>query len=254
MAALPRPERERRLKRWLDARFDDAAIEARLPVMERETRLARIAANVLWAAVFLGLPVLLWTPLAKMFLTVGAVAAAGWIASAVLFEIALRRSRGLDRALRPDWAKRIAAIGSPISTIRACDHFARELAGDLDPLAVAAPLVSAAELGVVGRARLVDLKYRPEEAPPAGGEADLAWWKREILSRVGRTLRAHDVDPDELLAEPAPDGTDVIGWCPICRQQYRGAGEEAPRMCANPACDGAALLAFDQPGSETRAK
>jgi len=255
MAALPRHEREHRLRRWLDARFDDAAIQTRLPVMARETRAARVAANVLWATVFLGLPVLLWTPLAKWFLTVGAVAAAGWIAAAVLFEIALRRSRGLERALRPDWTKRIAAIASPISTIRACDHFARELAGDLDPLAVAAPLVPTAELGVVGRARLVDLKFRPpvKDEPPAG-QADLAWWKRETLSRIGRTLRAHDVDPDELLAEPAREGSDVIGWCPICRQQYRGAGEEAPRACANPTCDDAALLAFDQPGSATRAK
>jgi hypothetical protein len=255
LAALPRHERERRLKRWLDARFDDGAIETRLPVMARETRPARIAANVLWAAVFLGLPVLLWTPLAKMFLAVGAVAAAGWIAAAVLFEVALRRSRSLDRGLRPDLAKRIAAIASPMTTIRACDHFARELAGDLDPLAVAAPLVAAAELGVVGRARLVDLKFRPPgtDVPPAG-QADLAWWKREMLTRIGRTLRAHDVDPDELLAEPARDGADVVGWCPICRQQYRGGADEAPRACANPACDDAELLAFVQPGSATPAR
>jgi hypothetical protein len=196
---------------------------------------------------------LLWTPLATMFLTVGAVAGAGWIAAAVLFEVSLRRSRSLDRALRPDILKRIASVASPISAIRACDHFARELAGDLDPLAVAAPLVSADELGRVGRARLVDLKYRPEEDPPEGGQADRDWWKREALTRIGRTLRAHDVDPDELLAQPARDGDDVVGWCPICRQQYRG-GAEAARACANPTCDGAALIAFDQPGSATPAR
>jgi hypothetical protein len=249
LGAQPRHERERRLRRWLDARFDDEAIETRLPIMERETRAARIAGNVLWAAVFLGLPMLLWTPLATMFVTVGAVAGAGWIAAAVLFEVALRRSRSLDRALRPDLLKRIAAIASPISAIRACDHFARELAGDLDPLAVAAPLVSPEELGRVGRARLVDLKYRPQQEPPEGGQADLDWWKRETLSRIGRTLRAHDVDPDELLAQPARDGDDVVGWCPICRQQYRGAGDEAPRVCANPACDEATLLPFDRSSS-----
>ena len=248
LAARPRPEREKRLRRWLDARFDDGAIAARLPVMWRETAGARIAANVLWAAVFVGFPVLLWTPLASLFLAIGAVALVAWIAGAVLFERALRRSRWMVKALRPDLGKRIAAVASPLATMRASDHIARELAGDLDPLAAAAPLVTADELRVLGRARLVDLKHRREAEAPAGGEADLSWWHGEILMRVERTLRAHDIDPDALLAPPAPDGADVVAWCPCCQAQYRGGGE-VPRVCANQGCGGIALCAFDQTGS-----
>ena len=115
LAAQPRSERESRLRRWLDARFDGAAIQARLPPMWRGTLAVRIAATVLWVTVFVGLPVLLWTPLAALFLAVGVVAVAAWITAAVLFELALRRSRWLPGGLRPDLAKRIAAVASPLA-------------------------------------------------------------------------------------------------------------------------------------------
>jgi hypothetical protein len=253
LGGQPRAERERRLRRWLDARFDDDAIEERLPPLERETLPARIAASVLWVSVFIGLPVLLWTPLATWFLAVGAAAGVSWLAAAILFEVALRRKGSAARALRPDLSKRIAAIASPIATMRACDHLARELAGDLDPLAVAAPLVTAAELRTFGRARLIELKFRRSDDDDGAGEADRAWWQREILKRVERTLRDHDVDPETLLAEPARDGDDMIVWCPRCLAQYR-AGTETPRACANAACEGFVLCPFDQPGGVTPAR
>ena len=256
LAAQPRSERERRLRRWLDARFDGAAVQARLAPMWRGTLAVRIAATVLWVTVFAGLPVLLWTPLAALFLAVGVVAVVAWIAAAVLFELALRRSRRsgwLPGGLRPELAKRIAAAASPLATMRACDHLARELAGDLDPLAAAAPLVPASELRAVGRARLVDLRHRRGDDAPEGGEADRGWWHRETLARVEQTLRDRGIDPDALLAQPAPDGVDVIAWCPCCLAQYRG-GDEAPRACANASCGGIVLCAFDQPGSVTPAR
>jgi hypothetical protein len=251
LAAQPRAERESRLRRWLDARFDGAAVQARLTPMWRGTRAVRIAATILWVTVFAGLPVLLWTPLAALFLAVGVVAVAAWIAAAVLFELALRRGRRsgwLPGGLRPELAKRIAAVASPLATMRACDHLARELAGDLDPLAAAAPLVPASELRAVGRARLVDLRHRREDDAPEGGEADRAWWHRETLARVEQTLRDRGIDPDALLAQPAPDGVDVIAWCPCCLAQYRG-GDESPRACTNASCGGIVLCAFDHPGS-----
>jgi hypothetical protein len=198
-------------------------------------------------AVFVGLPLLLWTPLASLFLAVGAVAVVAWIAAALLFERAVRRSRWLVRGLRPELGKRIAAVASPLATMRASDHIARELAGDLDPLAAAAPLVSADELRVLGRARLVDLKFRGGGDPPAGGEADFAWWQREIVARVEKTLRARGVDPAALLAQPPAEGPDVVAWCPCCLAQYRGGGAAA-RVCANQGCADIVLRVFDQPG------
>jgi hypothetical protein len=248
LGALSRQEREKRLRRWLDSRFDDHAIEARLSAMGREIRGLRVAANVLWATVFLGLPVLLWTPLASLFIVVGAAAAAAWIAAAFSFEYALRHSRWLAPQLRPDVSKRVAVVASPLATMRACDLFARELVGDLDPLAVAAPLLRADELRALARARLVELKYRRPDGPAAGGEADLAWWRGETLKRIERTLRAHGIEPAALLAEPPRDGSDAIAWCPLCLAQYGDRGAGARQICANASCDEIALCAFDQAG------
>jgi hypothetical protein len=253
LGAQPRSEREIGLRRWLDARFGGAAIEERLAPMWRGTLAVRVAATVLWVSVFAGLPVLLWTPLAASFVAVGVVAVAAWITAAVLFELALRRSRWLPGGLRPDLGKRIAAVASPLATMRACDHLARELAGDLDPLAAAAPLVPASELRAVGRARLVDLRHRRGDDPPEGGEADRGWWHRETLARVEQTLRDRGLDPEALLAAPAPDGADVAAWCPSCLAQYRG-GDEGRRGCANAGCGGIVLCVFSQPGGETPAR
>ena len=74
-----------------------------------------------------------------------------------------------------------------------------------------------------------------------------------MLARLERTLRAHGVDPDALMAPPAPNDPGVVAWCPRCREQYRG-GEEAPTACANTDCRGITLAPFGQPGSVTPAR
>ena len=164
LAAQPRAERESRLRRWLDARFDGATIQARLAPMWRGTLAVRIAATVLWVTVFVGLAG------AAVDAARGVVPRGGrrrrrrldHRRGAVRARAAAQRA-GLPGGLRPDLAKRIAAVASPLATMRACDHLARELAGDLDPLAAAAPLVPASELRALGRARLVDLRHRRGE-------------------------------------------------------------------------------------------
>jgi hypothetical protein len=253
LGRLPRAEREVRLERWLDARFDSRAVLVRLPVLRRETLPLRIAANVLWAGLFLGLPALLFTPVVYFFLPAGAVTVIAWIGAAVLFRRALRRSSWLTPALRPDLAKRVVAVTSPMATMRAADHIARELAGDLDPLAVAAALLPARRLRTAGRAWLCDLRYRSAGDPATGGEGDARWWRAQMLARVERTLRAHDIDPDALISPPARDDAEAVAWCPSCLAQYRqggagrGAGADAaepPVACANETCRGITLRPF----------
>jgi len=244
LAQAPRDQRATRLARWLDDRFDVAAARARLPVLLRQTRALRIAANVLWAGLFVGLPALLWTRLAYLlWLPVAGVTVLAWLVAGGLFVRALRRSSWLDRGLRPDLAKRITAVASPLATVRAADHIARELCGDLDPLAVAAALLPPAGLQRLGRSLLCDLRFRDAEDVARGSDDDVRWLRAETLARVERTLRACDIDPQSLLAAPARDA-DMAAWCPACLAQYRDVSE--PRAtCANVACRGIALCGFD---------
>jgi hypothetical protein len=243
LAKLPRDEREARLARWLDARFDHQTARARLPVLWRETRALRIAANVMWAGLFVGLPAVFWTSLAPLFLAVGAVSVVAWLTTAVLFERALRRSSWLGRELRPDFAKRVTAVASPLATIRSADHIARELCGDLDPFALAVAVLPRSGLRRLGRSLLCDLRYRAADDVPAGGEAAAGWMRAQILARVERALRASDIDPQALIVAPARDG-DMAAWCPRCLAQYRQDAQPPLTSCANEPCRGISLIAF----------
>jgi len=236
---LPPAAREGRLRRWLDARFDPAAATARLTVFRRETRALRIATNLLWAGLFLALPGVLFTSFVEVLLPLAAFTLVAWVAAAILFERALRTSRWLDRDLRPELSKRIVAATSPLATLRSTDHLARELCGDLDPLAVAAAFLSSSRLSAFARTRLCDLRYRDERAAP-GGEGDRRWWRDELLRRCEDTLRSRDLDPDAMLAPPERHGADVVSWCPRCLAQYRAS--TPPRTsCENPSCRGISL-------------
>jgi len=240
---LPPAAREARLRRWLDARFDRAAVTARLAVFRRETRALRIATNLLWAGLFLALPGVLFTSFVELILPLAAFTFVAWIAAAILFERTLRRSRWLDRDLRPELSKRIVAATSPLATLRSTDHLARELCGDLDPLAVAAAFLPQARLSAFARPRLGELRYRDVVSAP-GGEGDLRWWRDEVLRRCQEALRARELDPDAMLAPPERHDPDVVAWCPRCLAQYR-ASTPARTACENPACRGISLVVIE---------
>ena len=221
LARLPRPEREARLRAGWTRASTSPPRTTRLPVLLRETRALRIAANVLWAGLFVGLPALLWTPPGAAVPGVGAVTVVAWIIAAVLFERALRRSSWLGPGLRPDLTKRITAVASPLATIRAADHIARELCGDLDPLAVAAAVLPRRAAAARAVAALRPALPRPRDVPE-GGDADARWMRAETLARVERALRASDIDPQSLLAPPRA----TTRWSPGAPSAWPSTGRE----------------------------
>ena len=128
--------------------------------------------------------------------------------------------------------------GSPPSHRRwrpsgAADHIARELCGDLDPLAVAAALLPPARLRRLGRTLLCDLHFRDPEDVPEGGEDDARWMRAETLARAERTLRACDIDPQALLAPPARDAGDGRV---VPRRAWRSTARRASRARRAPTC------------------
>lgn len=135
------------------------------------------------------------------------------------------------------------AVTSPLATLRSTDHLARELCGDLEPVAVAAALLPPARLTAFARPRLCELRHRAD-VPAPGGEGDRRWWRAELLRRFERALRAHHLDPDAMLAAPERDDPEVVAWCPRCLTQYRAS--TPPRAaCENAACRGIPLQGFE---------
>jgi hypothetical protein len=200
-----------------------------------------VATNLLWLGLFGGLVVLMRAPLPWLVVSALCLVAAGWVSAPLATWLVLRKSAWLEPEWRPGRAARVLAALTPLAAIRHLDLLARELVGDLDPLAVGAALLGPRALGVAARPRLVSLRFAAV-IPPAGGEADHAWWRQRLLERVSGLLRARDVDPDALFAAPARDDPDMGAWCPSCRAQYRRQSVEL--RCSNDLCAGVSLVAF----------
>jgi hypothetical protein len=234
--------RAKKLRRFLDARFDRAVVSERLRDFARQTRWLRLAANLLWLSLFVGVPLLLFTALAPFWAALLSLFAAAWLCSSVLFFVTLRRVSSLPRELWPDGSHRFMAIASPLSTMRSHDLIARELLADLDPLAVAAALLPAPELAEQARLQLVELDHHDHRETSSAREGEVrSWLRAEIRERIVHLLRESALDPDALLAAPPIEDPSCRAYCPRCRTQYTEGDS-----CANAACDGIALVAFDR--------
>jgi hypothetical protein len=242
---LPREARVGRIERLLDERFDVTATAVRLLAFRRGTRALRVVTNVLWVALFVAVPVSLWIPLGGIVqLLAGAVLVLlAWLASAVVFERTLRKAVVLPRALWPDLTKRVVAASSPLAAIRSADLIARELVGDIDPLAVAAALLPPTALADLARPRLVDLLFRQGSDLPEGAADDDRAWRQGQLERIRRLLRGRDLDPEVLLAAPPRDRDEVVAWCPRCLAQYEKIAA-GPEHCPGDRCPGISLVKY----------
>lgn len=246
LASLSPGQRTGRLEVLLDARFDATASRARLAVWRKETRAVRLLVNGLWCGLVLGLPLVIWTSFSVAFFPLVGLLLVGWLVAAVLFERTLRRSSWLERDHRPDLARRIVAASSPIAAVRALDLVARELVGDLDPLAAAAPLVSREALAALARPRLVALRLGRDDDLPQAAVPDARWWRAQELARVERLLVGHGVDPAAALEAPPRHGADVVVFCPSCLAQY-ASGHTHGDACPGEECRGIPLQPFVPP-------
>jgi hypothetical protein len=233
--------RRRALDGLLDARWDARVVGERLAGFRRETRLLSIVTNVLWAALLVSLVALVRLPLVVILVPALALVLAGWIAAPLLTERRLRASAWLRRAWRPEPGKRVLAALTPLGAIRSKDLLARELLGDLDPLAVAAALLPTRAYAVLARPRLVELRFGATPAP-AGGEADQAWWRAAVRARLEALLRGRGVDPDALVAAPPREADTIAAWCPMCLAQYDARSLQAG--CSDAGCAGVSLVRY----------
>jgi hypothetical protein len=236
---LPAKKRETHLRGFLDARFDVDAPLARRRELRSSVRALRACSNALWLSLFGGLGVAVFTRSMLVLLAAAAASLLLWPVNSVVFFLTLRKLPWLTRQRRPDLSKRLVALLSPISGVRGVDMLAREVWANLDPMTVAAALLSAGDLPKFVRPFLVAMQPREND--------DLAWWHAEIRQRMERVLAQKNVDLRALSAPPAREGKHAKTYCPSCLAQFE-SGRKAGEYCPNDSCPEVPLRAFGEDG------
>ena len=233
----PAKKREAGLRKFLDVRFDLNTPVARQKEFQASVRVLRVFSNALWLALFGGLGVAMFTNSTLTLLAAAALSLLLWPMNSVIFYLTVRKltTTWLPRAQAPDFSKRLVAMLSPISGVRGVDMLAREVWANLDPMTVAAALLSPQDLPRFARPLVVAMQAREDD--------DLAWWRAETRQRMERVLVQKNIDVAAMLAAPVREGDHVQTYCPSCLAQYE-SGRKAGEPCPNESCPDIPLCAF----------
>jgi hypothetical protein len=195
-----------------------------------------IATNLLFLALFAGVPAILFTRLGGHWQWIIGPGALAWLASAVLYLRAV--SVCLVPAERPPSGKRAGTVLSPVAAIRGGDGVSRDLLAPFDPLVVAALTLSRRRFADVARETLAELIHVEDTAP----EGERAEWRARLARRSLGFLSKSGIDA-ALLFRPAPrHDPSCATFCPRCLAQYHLDGG----CCAT--CPGPIrLLSLDAP-------
>jgi hypothetical protein len=237
----PAKKREAGLRKFLDARFDLDAPVDRQAEFRKSVRALRVCSNALWLGLFGGLGVAVFTHSMLVLIAAAALSLLLWPINSVVFHFTVRRlaRTWLGRAQGPDLSKRLVAMLSPISGVRAVDMLAREVWANLDPMAVAAALLPPQDLPKFARPFMVAMQARDGD--------DLAWWREENRQRMERVLCKKNVDMTAMFSPPRCEGDRVETYCPSCLAQYE-ASRKAGEPCPNDTCQDVPLRAFEKNG------
>lgn len=189
------------LTRGLDARFDVVSARLRLAQARADLLWLRVGATVLYCALFVFMPLSLFTELPIAGWTVAAVAGAGW-ATVVVAALWRRRALGLEGG------QLVVVTLSPLATLRAADLVLRETLLGLEPVAAACVLGSPDTADLARRA-LADWTLRRQRT----------WLAEQLAVRARRCLEAEGVSVEALFAAPETDG-GALAYCPRCLAQF----------------------------------
>lgn len=223
----PPGQRPARVSRLLTAAFDLDAIRERRATFRRTALQVQIPATALFLVLFAGLPAVLYLgappellspalglALLLFFWSVVALYRAG---RDLQWKGALRRLPSLS-----------SVLFTPPAAPRAVAHLGRDLFHDFDATAVAAVLLSKADL-------LGWLRGELHASAWTAARGDAAWqaaWgtRRDLLRKA---LEKLGVTESEAFTPPARRDPEAAAWCPFCDTEYR-AGFSTCRDCSLP--------------------
>jgi hypothetical protein len=177
-------------------------------------RLCRSLGMAIWAAMFLGAPLLFATfGLPQVWVHVLVILLAGAGVSALLFAVAWRRVFPADRN---GWiSDAVAIVLSPPAAITAADIVTRRSLAKYHPISVLEVLVCDGDLVRVAR-----LLYFGQSASGGRDNSHLASLIEGMLERRGLS--------EDFRAAPTPESAEMRGFCPRCLVQLLRSGGMCP--------------------------
>jgi hypothetical protein len=240
-------EREQTIRKLFQETVDPSRIEALWTEFRNHSRALSIAANVLFAHLFIVSPALIgllgfrrsWLVLLFTLLALTSTVA-------MLFHRAHKR---LFLRLEDErFTHFIIILLSPATAIRARDVLSRPLFSGYHPLAVAKVFCSPADFREQA-ADFVRLSRYPIGVTKSGKEYSKegteSYWRKLRHTTLEDFLRRNGLDPEQLVQPPTPVDNTCLSYCPRCRAQFTNR----EGICND--CGGIMLLPFVNKASST---
>lgn len=234
LADLPAAERQGRLDRELDRRWDLPAVRESHARVQRQTRPLRMAETCLFLGVFVLLPVLLLTPAVELWRVLLPLLAGLWLATLAVYEWTVRRS-GLPK---PVWSQRLTVLLSPMAALRSHDLWTLEALANHEPLALVAAILPRDQARPLLAQGLAHWMWPVSRRLPDDAKEQGEAWRAQQIRRLEAVIRAAGLDPITMRAPPDPEDAASVHWCPRCRSQFGG------QAVGCPTCPGVPLQGF----------
>jgi hypothetical protein len=221
LSKLPAAKREAALQQQLEDSLDADAAERRWREFQPHAARLRIATNVLFGYSFVLAPVVFLSFGLRFWLEL----VVGLLACTVAIALIFRRAHlaFFPRAEDERFTHFLIVLLSPATSLRAHDLVSRPLLEDFHPLAIAKVLCSEARFRDLAAQVLREIRHPafplcPSSEPAA--QAAERWARAALQSAVEKLLRRARLDPDQLLAPPAPSDATCRAYCPHCLAQF----------------------------------
>jgi hypothetical protein len=213
---LPEGERDDRLQEGLDRSLDLAAVADQHAAAERSVRFLTWLCWLLFAGLFVALPMAAYYPPAAPALRWVLLWVAGFHL-AVLLAAGLAARRLGRRVGRGARAVLWTAVLFPPSVVRVAGSLLRKTLCEFDHLAVVAALLPRQ---TVLRRAARELHCARFAAESEGEKSCKSYWQSR-LEAVGKLLEAVGSSATEALAPPARRDPTADSYCPLCAGEYR---------------------------------
>ncbi len=217
-------ERNERIGKHLKETFEISRIESRWREFHETTRFLHLATNVLFAYLFVLAPLLLglfgfrrcW-----LILLAGVLGLTSLIA--ILFSRAHKKV--FPEAEEERFTHSIIVLLSPATAIRARDVLSRFLFAAYHPLALTKVFCKPERFREQAGIYLRQIRYgaanrqQTRQGRPEASETD-RYWRALSQATLEQFLKAHSLEPQQLLQSPSALDESCLSYCPRCLAQF----------------------------------